>query len=143
MQRIQIIDDDRWIREVIQAVLGQDGYDVVLVSDGRSGLATIERGAIDLVIIDIFMPGLDGIETIKLIKKISPLVPIVAMSGFMFRNSSAPAPDFLRMATQLGASYSLHKPFRAHELRAAVEAGLFHSARVAGDIATGDATGRT
>jgi hypothetical protein len=46
------------------------------------------------------------------------------MSGFMFRNSSAPAPDFLGMSTKLGAAYSLHKPFRPRELMKAIESCL-------------------
>jgi hypothetical protein len=46
------------------------------------------------------------------------------MSGFMFRNSSAPAPDFLGMSTKLGAAYRPHKPFRPRDLLKAIESCL-------------------
>jgi CheY-like chemotaxis protein len=71
--------------------------------------------------IDIFMPGMDGLETIKGFRERAPTVPIVAMSGFRFRNSCmAPAPDFLGMAAKLGATYCLQKPFGPQQLMTAI-----------------------
>jgi CheY-like chemotaxis protein len=74
-----------------------------------------------VIIVDIFMPGMDGLETIRVFKKSAPEVPVIAMSGFMFRDSAKPAPNFLSMATKLGAAYSLAKPFRPKDLLRAVE----------------------
>jgi DNA-binding response OmpR family regulator len=51
-------------------------------------------------------------------------VPVIAISGFLFRHSAQPAPDFLTMATKLGAAYSLPKPFRPKDLLQVVEACL-------------------
>src|SRR5262245_27753103 len=70
------------------------------------------------------MPGMDGLQSIRAFKHYAPSVPVIAISGFMFRDSSRPAPDFLAMATKLGAAYSLHKPFRATDLLRLVEACL-------------------
>jgi CheY-like chemotaxis protein len=66
------------------------------------------------------MPGLDGIETIHALHRHNPHMPVIAMSGFMFRDGQASAPDYLGLSTKLGAAYSLRKPFRPHELLEAV-----------------------
>jgi CheY-like chemotaxis protein len=130
MQRILVIDDDQAVRVAIKVVLEREGFDVTLAEDGRSGLAAIDARVYDLILVDIFMPGMDGLEAIRRIKQHARLVPIIAISGFLFRDSSVPAPDFLTMATKLGAAGSLHKPFRPHELLAAVRACLAQSVRV-------------
>src|SRR5918996_3355506 len=73
-----------------------------------------------ILVVDIFMPGMDGLETIRLFNNHAPEVPVIAISGFMFRDSGKPAPNFLSMATKLGAAYSLAKPFRPKDLMQAV-----------------------
>lgn len=124
MRRILVIDDDRSVRTAIKTLLEREGFEVVAVENGRAGLEALESTPFDVVIVDIFMPGMDGLETITAFHRRAPLVPIIAMSGFMFRDSAMPAPDFLSMATKLGAAYSLHKPFRPRELIAAVHTCL-------------------
>ena len=124
MSRVLVVDDDKAVRTVIKTVLELEGFDVVVAEDGRSGIAAIQSYSFDVVIVDIFMPGMDGLETIRLFNKHAPSVPVIAISGFLFRNSSIPAPDFLSMATKLGAAYSLHKPFRPKDLLRVVEACL-------------------
>ena len=124
MSRVLVIDDDRAVRTAIKTVLEHNGFDVVVAEDGRSGIAEVQGRAFDVVIVDIFMPGMDGLETIRAFIKHAPTVPVIAISGFLFRDSAKPAPDFLAMATKLGAAYSLHKPFRPKELLRVVEACL-------------------
>jgi len=124
MARVLVIDDDTAVRTAMTTVLQHQGLDVVAVEDGQSGIDAIQQGKFDVVIVDIFMPGLDGLESIRAFKRYAPSVPVIAISGFMFRDSSRPAPDFLAMATKLGAACSLHKPFRASELLRLVEACL-------------------
>jgi len=128
MPRILVVDDDKAVRTVIKTVLEHEGFDVIGAEDGRSGITAIQSSQFDVVIVDIFMPGMDGLETIRLFNKHAPSVPVIAISGFMFRNSATPAPDFRSMATKLGATYSLHKPFRARELMHAVSACLKRAA---------------
>jgi CheY-like chemotaxis protein len=120
MARILVVDDDAAVRGAIKMVLEQDGHDVTLAANGRSGIAAVEAGAFDLVICDIFMPGMDGIETIHDFHRLNPRMPVIAMSGFMFRDAQTPAPDYLGLSTKLGAAYSLRKPFRPYELLEAV-----------------------
>jgi CheY-like chemotaxis protein len=124
MPRILVVDDDLSVRVATQTLLEREGYDVVVADSGRNGIEAITSASFDAVIVDIFMPGMDGLDTIKAFNRQAPGVPVIAMSGFMFRNSSAPAPDFLGMSTKLGAAYSLHKPFRPGELIKAIESCL-------------------
>jgi DNA-binding response OmpR family regulator len=124
MARVLVVDDDKGVRTVIKTVLELEGFDVIVAEDGRSGIAAIQSYNFDVVIVDIFMPGMDGLETIRVFNKHAPCVPVIAISGFLFRDSSVPAPDFLSMATKLGAAYSLHKPFRPKDLLRVVEACL-------------------
>lgn len=120
MSRILVVDDDVAVRAAIKLVLEQDGHAVTLAGNGRAGVSAAEQEAFDLVICDIFMPGMDGIESIHAFHQINPHIPVIAMSGFMFRDGQSPAPDYLSLSTKLGAAQSLRKPFRPHELLEAV-----------------------
>src|SRR5262245_6261412 len=116
MARVLVIDDDHAVRAAIMSVLEHQGLEVLAVEDGQCGIEALQGQKFDIIIVDIFMPGMDGLESIRAFKRYAPSVPVIAISGFMFRDSSRPAPDFLAMATKLGAAYSLHKPFRATHL---------------------------
>jgi DNA-binding response OmpR family regulator len=120
MARILVVDDDRAVGLAIRIALERGGFEVAVVSDGRAGIEAAKSGDFDLLIVDIFMPGMDGLETMRLVREHKPRMPIVVMSGLSFRTSSAPAPDFLAMATKLGAVRSLQKPFRPRELLAVI-----------------------
>jgi CheY-like chemotaxis protein len=127
MPRILIVDDDKAVRTAIQVLLEHEGFEVVVVENGRSAIEAIEaatKAPIDAAIVDIVMPGMDGLETIKAFDRSAPGVPVVAISGFMFRDSSAPLPDFLGAAKTLGAAFGLQKPFRPVALLKALEACL-------------------
>jgi DNA-binding NtrC family response regulator len=130
MHRVLVIDDDRSVGTAIKTMLERDGYSVLLAQDGRNGIAAIGPGRFDVVIVDIFMPGMDGLETIRHIQYHAPLVPIIAISGFLFRGPSESTPDFLSMATKLGAAHSLQKPFRPRDLLDAVEKCLAEAIRI-------------
>jgi DNA-binding NtrC family response regulator len=120
MARILVIDDDRAVRLAVQMVLEREGLEVHVADDGRAGLNAIKAEEFDLLIVDVFMPGMDGLETIRLVHEHRPGLPIIVMSGMSFRTGAAPAPDFLSMATKLGAVCSLKKPFRPRELLAVI-----------------------
>jgi CheY-like chemotaxis protein len=120
MAKILIVDDDGAVRTTIQLLLERAGHRVVAASDGRKGLALFETEAFDLLFLDIFMPGMDGIETMRLVHAQRPLVPIIVISGNPILSEGGPAPDFLHMATKLGAISSLQKPFKPAALLQAV-----------------------
>ena len=122
--RVLVVDDDKAVRTAIKIILEQNGFDVVIAPDGLSAIQAVEEDEFRVIIVDIFMPGMDGLETIRTFKRRAPEVPVIAISGFMFRDSAKPAPDFLAMATKLGAAHSLAKPFRPKDLLRAVECCL-------------------
>jgi CheY-like chemotaxis protein len=123
MARILIVDDDTLVLASVQMLLIHAGHEVLAVDQARKAVTALERQPFDLVIVDVFMPGMDGYQAIKEFQRLDPGVPIIAMSGVMFRESSQRhAPDFLGMAGKLGATRTLHKPFKPAELLEAVEA---------------------
>jgi DNA-binding response OmpR family regulator len=120
MARILVIDDDRAVGMAIRVALEHEGFAVEVVNDGQAGIERIKVEDFDLLMVDIFMPGMDGLETIRLVREYRPQIPILVMSGMTFRSGPGPAPDYLTMATKLGAVRSLKKPFRPRELLAVI-----------------------
>jgi CheY-like chemotaxis protein len=124
MACILIIDDDQAVRNATKIALEASGFEVVAVADGKSGLNEIRGRQFDATIVDLFMPGMDGLETTKAIRKISPTLPIIAASGFMFGGSCPEMPNFQEMATEAGAISVLYKPFRPKELVRAIQGAI-------------------
>ena len=79
--------------------------------DRRLDLQALRAERPALMLVDIFMPHMRGFESIRIFHERAPAVPLIAMSGYAFANVNSPAPDFLRMALELGASHCLRKPF--------------------------------
>ena len=128
MAKILIVDDDGAVQATIRLLLERAGHTVVAANDGRTGLAIFEAEDFDLVFLDIFIPGMDGLETMRLVHKQQPLTPIIAISGRPIASDSTSDPDFLTMAIKLGAVSSLQKPFKPATLLAAV-AGCLEAAK--------------
>ena len=128
MANLLIVDDDPAVQATIRIVLERAGHSVVVAGDGRKGLAIFEAGDFDLLVLDIFMPGMDGLETMKLIHQRRPQTPILVISGRPISWDANSTPDYLKIATKLGAISGLQKPFRPPELLAAV-AGCLAAAR--------------
>lgn len=123
MTRVLVIDDDRSVSAAIQMMLSGQGCDTVIARDAHAGIEAFEASSFDVVMIDIFMPGTDGLKAIKDLRARAPAVPIVAMSGFRFRGSMGPGADVLGMAAELGATSCLRKPFASQQLMAAINSG--------------------
>ena len=121
MANILIVDDDPAVQMTIRLLLERAGHHVTVAGDGRKGLALFEASQFDLLFLDIFMPGMDGLETMRHIRALQPAIPIVVISGRSITPDAYAEPDFLKMATKLGAVASLQKPFRADALLAAVD----------------------
>ena len=66
--RILVVDDEPHIRRVLDAMLGKEGFEVVLAEDGAEGLREIAAGNVDLVILDLLMPGANGLEVLAKIR---------------------------------------------------------------------------
>ncbi|KIZ42103.1 MULTISPECIES: response regulator [Rhodopseudomonas] len=124
MPRILLVDDDPLIRGAVKIWLENNGHEVVTAECGVTGLNALQRATFDLMIIDIFMPNMRGFESIRVFHQNAPATPLIAISGYVFAENRAPAPDFLRMALDLGASRCLRKPFTPSTLMTVVDVCL-------------------
>jgi len=121
---ILVIDDDPAVRMTMRLVLEREGHTVVPATDGLAGMRAVKAGGIDLLIVDIFMPGMDGIETLLEVREHQPDLPAIVISGTSLGGEGMQAPDFLAMAVKLGAVRSLQKPFKPRDIIAAVRQSL-------------------
>ncbi|MGB3400537.1 MAG: sigma-54 dependent transcriptional regulator [Candidatus Deferrimicrobiaceae bacterium] len=78
---VLVIDDETNIRKTLEGVLSDDGYHVIQAGDGAQGLEVLSRSFMDAVLLDVWMPGMDGIETLKKIREAYPIVPVIMISG--------------------------------------------------------------
>jgi CheY-like chemotaxis protein len=124
LANILIVDDDPAVQITIRLLLERAGHRVTVANDGRAGLALFETDQFDLLFLDIYMPGMDGLETMRHVRAQRPTIPIIVISGRSVTPDAYAEPDFLKMATKLGAVASLQKPFRADALLAAVDGCL-------------------
>jgi CheY-like chemotaxis protein len=120
MALILVIDDDPSIRAAVQALLERQGMEVLVADSGAAGISYLEAFTVDVAIVDIIMPGMDGLEIIRACSRRIPRVPVIAMSGGLSLDRHGAAPDFLRMAGRLGARTCLRKPFRPNQVMAAI-----------------------
>jgi CheY-like chemotaxis protein len=112
---VLVIDDDPDVRGFIVNSLEEQGYRVREASDGRQGLAALERETPDLVILDFIMPGLSGADVARRIRSIRPEQPILFVSGYSETEAvKRTAPDAPLLA----------KPFRADALQKAVRGAI-------------------
>lgn len=115
MNRILVVDDEKPVRDAIGMLLRHEGYHVVVAECGHTAVGAIEAFTFDVVIVDIVMPGMDGLATIDVLRRDAPDVPIIAMSGYAF-GSGVLEPDFFRSAVERGATCCLRKPFTREQL---------------------------
>jgi len=108
-KRILIIDDEENIRRTLSNVLQDEGYDVATAADGDEGWAEAQTGDYDLILLDIWLPGIDGLEVLGRIKKVRPMLPVVMMSGHGNIETAV-------KATRLGAFDFLEKPLSLDKL---------------------------
>jgi CheY-like chemotaxis protein len=120
LRHILVVDDDPMVCMAIEIFLQRNNFRVTIANGGETGLRALEHEQFDLLLIDIFMPHMRGFESIRLFHDRAPAIPLIAMSGYAFADLNSPAPDFLRMALELGASRCLRKPFTPDALLAAV-----------------------
>jgi DNA-binding response OmpR family regulator len=126
MAHILVIDDEQAIVDALRQILERAGHEVLVAPHGESALRLFDSQfdlyPIDLVITDIWMPEQDGLETIMQLRKRSSAIKILAMSG----GGRYGLMEFLKVAKQLGADSTLHKPFTQMEVLEAVR-GLLES----------------
>ena len=111
---ILVVDDDPDVRDIAVNGLRDFGYRVVEAQDGYTALEQLAQGRIDLVLVDVAMPGMNGIETIRRARELHPRLRAIFMSGYADTNVFAPIEDDLL----------LQKPYRLDKLASAVTAAL-------------------
>ena len=117
--RVLVIDDDPSVSTAIQAILSRRNGETEIASRAHAGIHALAASDFDIVLIDLFMPGLSGLDTIAHIRR-GRTIPILAMSGFRLRQLSD-SDDYLEMAMQRGATGWLRKPFSPQQLVEAID----------------------
>jgi len=116
MTEILVIDDDVELGELVSEYLGGEGFGVAVEHDGTSGLDRARRGAFDLVILDVMLPGLTGLEVLRRLRETSA-VPVLMLTA---RGDEV---DRI-IGLEMGADDYLPKPFNPRELAARIRAIL-------------------
>lgn len=116
--RIVVVDDVPVVRLVIAKALRRAGHVVVEAGDGTEALREIRCGNVDVVVSDIWMPGMDGLGLIRALAEHSPDIAVVAMSG---GNPQINMTGSLADAAAMGADVTIMKPIDKDELLEAVE----------------------
>jgi two-component system response regulator ResD len=123
--RILIVEDEPMVAEVVQRYLLRDGYSVDVASDGISALAAYDRFQPDLLVLDVMLPGLDGLEVCRRIRARAG-TPIIMVTA------RAEEVDKL-IGLEIGADDYITKPFSPRELAARVKAVLRRVSQTRGD----------
>jgi CheY-like chemotaxis protein len=126
MKRILVIDDEPFVLDALKRVLATTGVAVIGASTADAGLTAIAESPVDLIIIDVILPGMDGVAAIKLIRRDHPGLPIIAISGGGNFGLNSYLPDaisttaYLAACKAAGANGTLAKPFETAELRSLI-----------------------
>jgi DNA-binding response OmpR family regulator len=134
--RVLLVEDDHDIAEPLARALTREGYDVIAAGDGEIALQTVLDTPPDLIILDIGLPGMDGLDVCRNVREVRPLVPILMLTARDGELETVAGLD-------AGADDYVTKPFRLSELLARVRAMLRRAAPpevVAGDVRVDEAS---
>ncbi|HID95272.1 MAG TPA: response regulator [Candidatus Latescibacteria bacterium] len=115
--KILVVDDELFIRDLLFDFFKANGYEVILGEDGGRALDLIETESFDVALVDLKMPGVDGIEVARRIHQIDPEVPIILMTGY-------PSFESAVNALRQGVYDYVIKPFKIPYLKAIVERAI-------------------
>jgi CheY-like chemotaxis protein len=118
-KRVLVADDEPAIRSSLDNILTAAGHEVILTENGAEATRRWREVGADLVILDIFMPEMDGLEALAALRAYAPRLPIIVMS-----EGQTARMDLLLEAMLLGANWTIAKPFAAAEIMALVDSAL-------------------
>jgi DNA-binding response OmpR family regulator len=121
-KRVLVVEDDPTVAEVVTRYLEREGYDVAAVADGRAAVEHCRQDAPDLLVLDVMLPGLDGLEVCRRVRNIAPVAVVML--------TARGEEDDLVAGLEFGADDYLTKPFSPRELMARVKAVLRRTATV-------------
>jgi len=111
---IHIIDDEPVIRDVLSQLLTSEGYEVEISASGEEALEKFPSPSFDAILLDLLMPGMDGIEVLRRIKRIDPLAPVIIITAYGSVESAI-------SAMKIGALDYVQKPFKHDDLLLVIE----------------------
>jgi len=112
--KILIVDDEPFVRDLLEKVLRRGGHEVVACATADDALAKLRSSRFDLLLTDVVMPGMDGFDLLRRVKAVHPTIKVIVLTGYARMQSIS---DFLLY----GADDYIAKPFQVHELVAAVD----------------------
>ena len=120
MSKILVIDDEPSIRELLDTILRRKGYDVVLADTGQKGLDIFRQERPDVVVLDLKMPGMDGLTVLQHVRSLPPNQSVVILTG-------AGTPEAEQQVRALGVTEFVEKEFSLHHLGDALKRLLMHT----------------
>lgn len=117
MTRILIAEDDPKVAALLDRGLRQSGLDTLVIGDGVAAVEAVRDGGVDLVLLDLNLPGLDGLGAIAMMRALQPGLPVLMVTG-------RDTPDDLLLGFDAGADDYITKPFRFDEVLARVRSRL-------------------
>ena len=120
MAKILVIDDEQGIRNLLDTLLRRKGYDVVLAESGRKGLEVFRRERPDVVVLDLKMPGMDGLTVLQQVRSLNPSQPVIILTG-------ARTPETEQQVRALGVTEYVEKEFSLHLLGDSLKRLLVHT----------------
>ncbi|MGG3310924.1 response regulator [Paenibacillus sp. FSL W8-0187] len=115
--KVLIVDDQNGIRILLVEVFSSEGYETFQAANGKAALEIVKTHTPDLVLLDMKIPGMDGLEILKHIKQMNPDIKVIMMTAYGEL-------DMIKEATDLGALMHFTKPFDIDEMRQAVNMQL-------------------
>lgn len=131
MPRVLVVDDDPTVSDVVRRYLEHDGCQVQLAADGATALVAAAQDRPDLVVLDLMMPGIDGLEVCRRLRRMTPDLPVVMLTALGGEADRV-------LGLELGADDYVTKPFSPRELVLRIRSVLRRSAPASGSAVLSD-----
>jgi CheY-like chemotaxis protein len=112
--RLLVVDDDQLFRAVLRDTLIEKGYSVLVASDGLEAINVLAKEPVDLILLDIFMPEIDGFGVLRHVKRLMSKVKVVIVTAYTELK-------IVMEAKKLGANYFIYKPYMVQDLLDTIE----------------------
>lgn len=112
--KILVVDDEQGILDFFKKALSKEGYEVITALSGQEAIKMVKEEKLNLVILDIKMPGIDGIETLKRIKRLNKKITVLMLTAYGTLDSA-------KEALKLGAQDYMTKPFKLDYIKEVIK----------------------